>query len=166
MRTKTRKKPESSNREPSTGIPADEPKKSVLKEIADLYSIRVEDLRERHRILFGHAGRFAGRDVLIRAIAQKLQEDAFGALSEPAKGRLEELKKDLNPIAELGRKLTPAHRLPLPGTVLSKTYKGQLFEVKVLSKGFEYKGRPYRSLSRIAREISGVHQSGFVFFGL
>jgi len=59
------------------------------------------------------------------------------------------------------------HSTPtLPGTTLSRKYKGTTHLVKVLPKGFEYNGQHYRSLSAIAKEITGSHWNGFVFFGL
>jgi len=57
-------------------------------------------------------------------------------------------------------------RLPLPGTLLVREYKGQSVVVKVLDEGFEYEGRRYKSLSAIAREVTGTKWNGFLFFGL
>lgn len=57
-------------------------------------------------------------------------------------------------------------RLPVVGTVITKTYHGQTFEVKVLENGFEYQGKNYKSISRVAMEIVKRPISGYVFFGL
>jgi hypothetical protein len=57
-------------------------------------------------------------------------------------------------------------RLPKPGTVLSRPYRGHDIRVSVLEKGFEHAGRPYRSLSAIAREVTGQRWNGLLFFGL
>ena len=57
-------------------------------------------------------------------------------------------------------------RLPMPGTVLTREYKGQLLKVTVRDDGFEYDGETYRSLSAIAKEITGSHWNGYHFFGL
>lgn len=57
-------------------------------------------------------------------------------------------------------------RLPLPGTLLVREYKGQSVVVKVLDEGFEYEGRRHKSLSTIAREVTGTKWNGFLFFGL
>lgn len=57
-------------------------------------------------------------------------------------------------------------RLPMPDSVLSKTYRGKTIEVKVLEKGFEYQGKVYKSISRVAMEIVQRPISGYVFFGL
>jgi hypothetical protein len=55
-------------------------------------------------------------------------------------------------------------RLPPPGTVLTRTYKGALLQVRVLPAGFEYDGLAYKSLSAVARAITGSHCNGFLFF--
>ena len=57
-------------------------------------------------------------------------------------------------------------RIPPAGTVLTKTYHGQILEVKVLENGFEYQGKVYKSISRVAMEIVHHPISGYVFFGL
>lgn len=57
-------------------------------------------------------------------------------------------------------------RLPTVGTVITKTYHGQTIEVKVLENGFEYQGKTYKSISRVAMEIVKRPISGYVFFGL
>lgn len=57
-------------------------------------------------------------------------------------------------------------RLPAVGTVIMKTYHGQSLEVKVLENGFEYQGKLYKSISRVAMEIVKRPISGYVFFGL
>ena len=147
-------------------------KNSILKQITDLYELPIKDLKERYHDLISDGNATAKKDFLIRRIARKLQEDVFGKMSTPTLDHLNQLKTDINPLEDLGRRSAKSshskssHRLPLPGTVISKTYKGKLIQVKVLEKGFEYNGKPYRSLSRIAREVSGVHQSGFVFFAI
>lgn len=58
------------------------------------------------------------------------------------------------------------NRLPAVGTVITKTYHGQAFEVKILENGFEYQGKTYKSISRVAMEIVKRPISGYVFFGL
>jgi hypothetical protein len=55
-------------------------------------------------------------------------------------------------------------RLPPPGTILTRPYKGQPLQVRVLPGGFEYEGQVYRSLSAVAKHITGAHCNGFLFF--
>jgi Protein of unknown function (DUF2924) len=57
-------------------------------------------------------------------------------------------------------------RLPLPGSVLARIYKGETLVVKVLSAGFEYEGEFYKSLSAVAKKITGSHCNGYLFFSL
>ena len=57
-------------------------------------------------------------------------------------------------------------RLPPPGNMVERQYKGQMIRVVVLQEGFEYEGQRYRSLSAIAKEVSGTHTNGFLFFRL
>ena len=57
-------------------------------------------------------------------------------------------------------------RIPPTGSIISKTYRGQQIEVKVLENGFEYKGKFYKSISRVAMTITNRQISGYVFFGL
>ena len=57
-------------------------------------------------------------------------------------------------------------RLPAAGRILARRYKGQVFRVKVLAKGLEHDGRVYRSLSAVAKAITGSHCNGFLFFRL
>jgi hypothetical protein len=56
--------------------------------------------------------------------------------------------------------------LPLPGTILTRTYRGRQIEVKVMPQGFEYEGESYRSLSAVAKVVTGSHWNGHLFFGL
>lgn len=148
-------------------------KDGILKQINALYIMRIKELKEQYRTLYpGDKSLPSNKDFLIRRIAYKLQENVYGGLSTKAQEQIETLKTELNPLERLNKRPTEGdhpktvHRLPLPGSIITKTYKGRNVEVKVLHKGFEYKGKPYRSLTQIAREITGVHQSGFVFFGV
>jgi hypothetical protein len=60
----------------------------------------------------------------------------------------------------------PDDRLPLPGTIITRPYKGETLQVKVLPKGFEYQGEVYKSLSAVAKVITGSHCNGYLFFRL
>ncbi len=103
------------------------------------------------------------REVLVPLLAYRLQERVFGGLKPSTGKRLRELLgAGLN-----GR--TPDEVLglrPKPGTRFVREWKGKLHEVSVLPDGYEYDGRIYRSLSEIARLISGTRWSGPAFFGL
>ncbi len=96
-------------------------------------------------------------------------------LSKEAQEKLTELIEKYDPInnktfksGENGLKGPNARdsRLPIPGTVITRKYKGNLIEVKVLEEGFEFEGKLCRSLTNIARKITGSVWNGFNFFNL
>ena len=62
--------------------------------------------------------------------------------------------------------LRTEQRLPPPGTILSRTYKGEVLQVRVLDRGFEFEGTVYGSLSAVAKKITGGHCNGHAFFRL
>jgi hypothetical protein len=57
-------------------------------------------------------------------------------------------------------------RLPMPGTIITREYKGRTLQVRVLKQGFEFEGESYKSLSAVAKKISGSHCNGYLFFRL
>jgi len=103
------------------------------------------------------------RDLLIRFLAYRMQEQAYGGVSQATRRRLAELarKFETNPNAEL-----PGAPRIKPGTRLIRDWCGQSHRVTVLENGYEYQGKHYSSLSRIARLITGTRWSGPLFFGL
>jgi hypothetical protein len=132
-----------------------------------------------HPLRRGHPRRQQGW--LIKRIAWRLQALAEGDLTERARQRAKELAND----ADLRRSppksghlcLLPSTRavkptakhhpsLPPPGTILHRPYKGEILQVKVLRHGLEFEGKVYRSLSAVAKAITGSHCSGFLFFRL
>ncbi len=104
------------------------------------------------------------RDLLIRAIAYRLQERATGGLSQACKRTLRSLADQTSGEGALGAlKLTSALA---PGVRLVRDWGGQAHTVRVLETGFEYRGERYRSLTEIARRITGARWSGPRFFGV
>ena len=103
------------------------------------------------------------RDLLIKFLAHRMQEQAHGGLSPATHKRLRELarKFEANPNAEI----LGAPRIK-PGTRLIRDWRGQSHRVTVLENGYEYAGKRYPSLSQIARLITGTRWSGPLFFGL
>jgi hypothetical protein len=147
----------------------------TTREIAALQKMTVGRLREKYREVFGEESRSRNKSYLFRRIAYRIQEKKHGGLSERARKRAEELAKDapirrrgakgrLGEEAQAKRKRDP--RLPQPGTVLKRALGKTEHQVKVLESGFEFKGKLYRSLSAIAREITGTSWNGYLFFGL
>jgi len=103
------------------------------------------------------------------------QEFEKGGLSPEAKIRLQELIRKYDPINNKSMRINGKKeaetkpgktRLPIPGTVITRKYKGKLLEVKVLEKGFEFEGKPYRSLTGIVKKITGAQWNGYNFFDL
>lgn len=155
---------------------------AALKEIEQLRGLAVSGLREKYREVFGEDSRSNHKDYLYRRIAWRLQANAEGDLSERARRRVLEIANDadlrvrapknvLGPDAHKRTTITAINgardcRLPKPGTLLTREFKGQVHVVKVLEDGFEYESRQYKSLSKIASEIAGTRWNGFVFFGL
>ena len=157
---------------------------SVTAQILALQKMTVGQLREKWIELYGEQTRSCNRQYLWRRLAWRLQELRFGGLSERARARITELNRDDDlrfqpprgwdpdaivepgPTSGQSARLVRDHRLPAPGTVITRDYKGQEIRVSVLEKGFEFEGRPYRSLSAIAQAVTGQKWNGWLFFGL
>ena len=151
-------------------------------DLAALKRLSVSQLQARHAELFGETTTARHKTWLIRRLAWRLQALAEGDLSERARQRAAELARDadlrLQPpqgttaTALHGGGQLPVgrgslnHRLPPPGTTLSRLYKGQILQVQVLEQGFAFNGQVYRSLSAVAKAITGAHYNGYLFFRL
>jgi Protein of unknown function (DUF2924) len=128
-------------------------------EIAALPALSALELRVAWRALrCGEPTAGSSRDLLLREIAYKLQERAHGGLAPAIKRRLRALTNGAGALA-------PALLLK-PGTHLLREWQGRTHTVIVLDDGFEYEGERHRSLTQIARRITGAHWSGPRFFGL
>jgi hypothetical protein len=103
------------------------------------------------------------RDMLLRGVLYKVQEQAHGGLSRRAK-RILHLLADKH--AALGDDARDPSGLLKPGARVMREWRGRTFSVGVHEDGFDYDGRRYRSLTQIAEEITGAHWSGPRFFGL
>ena len=150
--------------------------------LAALEGMTARQLRDRYAEVFGEAARSNNRRWLLRRVAWRIQAQAEGGLSERARRRAEELARDedlrLRPPTDRGpglgaevrtvsgRLVRRDDRVPIPGAVLVRSFKGADHRVTVLPHGFEYGGTTYRSLSAVAFAISGSHWNGFHFFGL
>ena len=157
---------------------------AVLMEIESLRRASLAALRARYREVFGEEARSRHREHLFRRIAWRLQALAEGDLSERARDRASEIARDadLRIIAPRdfftvgGERVRTARgnrnrreqdsRLPLPGTVLTRNWKGRTILVEVLARGFRYQNQHYSSLSAIAVAVTGTRWNGLAFFGL
>jgi len=103
------------------------------------------------------------RDLLMLGVAWKIQERAFGGLGAATKRRLADLSRTMERDGDVTRNRVACLK---PGARLVREWRGETNTVIVREEGFEWKGRTWRSLSVIAREITGVHWSGPRFFGI
>jgi hypothetical protein len=154
----------------------------IIGEVAALQRMTVMQLRTKYGEVFGEETRSGHKEFLIRKIAWRLQAQAEGGLSERARRRAMELANDLDirtrAPSQVAALVAPERtetstvpgikdaRLPMVGTVLRREYKGRSIQVTVLPDGFQYDGQVFRSLSAIAKEVTGAHWNGYHFFGL
>ena len=153
---------------------------NVEKQLADLRKLTPKQLREKYLEVFGEPSRSGNKAFLYKRVAWRIQSLAEGTLSERARRRAAELAQEADIRTTVPRVATPgsgptttapytaAHdgRLPPPGAILTRKYKGRTIEVTVLPKGYAWDGDVYRSLSAVARAITGSTWSGPKFFGL
>ncbi len=133
---------------------------TVLKQVSALPKLEYEELREMWDSMFDKPPQSTNRTYMIRRMAYRIQELAFGGLSEEARKRMHELKRRSDTFAKKTRVLPPV------GTQLVREYQGIEHRVMVLPQGFEYGNVTYNSLSEVARVITGTRWSGPKFFGL
>lgn len=136
----------------------------IAAEIASLTALDLHMLRQRWMECYGvEPGNRISRQMLIQAIACKLQADALGGLGKTTQRKLARLAAELRRDGQInaGRSQTAS-----TGTRLIREWKGKTHEVQVTGDGYVWEGRRYRSLSQIARAITGTRWSGPRFFGL
>jgi hypothetical protein len=156
----------------------------LKKEVDRLGEMTVSELRQRYAELFGEPTRTWHKDWLRKRVAWRIQALAEGDISERARRRAAELAYDADlrlsppkesngkspePGSPLTARIPPPkidRRLPPRGTVLTRQYKGQSIQVRVLADGFEYEGNHFQSLSALAEAITGGHCNGYLFFRL
>ncbi|MFT8247236.1 DUF2924 domain-containing protein [Roseomonas sp. BN140053] len=142
------------------------PRSDMLGRLAALRSASTPALKQQWRELFGQAPpRFHPRTYLRSRLAYRIQELAYGGLRPETVDRLVALGEQLDGGNVVLRRIRADHR-PLPGTRLLREWAGVEHVVTVLADGFEWEGRPYQSLSAIARAITGTRWNGWTFFGL
>jgi hypothetical protein len=136
---------------------------ALTTEIARLSKLDIDELRERWRAIYGKApSPEIGRSFLTRAIVYRLQERAYGGL-KPSTSRLLARAVEENPTGSSKR---PQSRMAQSGTILIREWQGTAHRVTMLDDGVSFNGKRYRSLSEVAREITGSRWSGPRFFGL
>jgi hypothetical protein len=149
----------------------------VDNEVAAMQRMTVYELREKFTEVFGEPTKVRNKPCLIKRIAWRMQANEYGGLSERALQRAKEIANfaDLRLTAPMaGNRPAPRapaptvadKRLPMAGTILTRDYKGRTLQVHVADDGFEYEGQRYKSISAVAKAITGAHWNGFLFFGL
>ena len=141
------------------------PPADVLGRVAALKASSALDLKQQWRELFGKEPPPFNRPYLESRLAYRIQELAYGGLKPETRARLEALGDQLDGGNVVLRRIRADSR-PLAGTRLLREWKGTEHSITVLADGFEWEGRPYRSLSAIARAITGTRWNGWTFFGL
>jgi hypothetical protein len=143
---------------------SDELDDRVEAEVERVSTLRIVELRALWRAKFKSEPPMAfGPDLLRRSIAYKIQEEAYGGLDR-ATSRLHRQLMAQYAKTNGGRPVLP--RRIKPGSMLIREWKGQSHRVTVMEDGFAYEGKPYESLSEIARLITGTRWNGPKFFGL
>jgi hypothetical protein len=150
--------------------------------IADLQKMGLKELRSEYERVFGKPTKSRSRKHLFTQVAGRLQETggesgsgnlAGSALTtkfQPKRKPSRATDKTNKPKERKKRQPRPIgtrdSRLPKVGATITKTYKGRTINVRVRENGFEYEGREFRSLSAIAKHVTGAIWNGFLFFGL
>lgn len=140
-------------------------KSSILAQLAALKDAPAPVLKARWRELFDTEPPAYNRRFLESRLTYRIQELTFGGLSRETTERLQALANQYASRDPTERKKRPASR-PVTGTKLIREWQGVEHSVTVRLNDFEYQGRPYKSLSSVAREITGTKWNGWVFFGL
>jgi Protein of unknown function (DUF2924) len=135
----------------------------LSRKIATLTDLTAQQLRTEWRRLYRYNPPRLSRDLLVRTIAYRMQELAYGGLSKRTQRRLVALTKELQTNGSIASDPGPRVR---PGVGLVREWRGRTHTVVVTEDGFEYAGKTYSSLSKIAQTITGAHWSGPRFFGL
>ncbi len=155
---------------------------NIEKEVAAMQRMTVDELRKQYAEVFGEQTNGRNKAWLIKRIAWRMQANEEGDLSERARRRAMEIANDadirMTPPRAPKLSVDAHHRTAtkhvnlggknelLPGTKLRREYKGQTITVDVLEKEFAFEGERYKSLTAIAKLVTGKHWNGFHFFNL
>jgi hypothetical protein len=150
----------------------------VPTQLAALEKMNVGQLAEKYRELYGEPTRTRNKEYLRKRLAWRIQELAEGGLPASASSASPSSATTCPSAGACGsprrrRTLGPvqAHeprdpRVPSVGTVLRRVFNGVAHEVTICAEGFDYAGERFKTLSAIAKHITGTPWNGFLFFGL
>jgi hypothetical protein len=138
--------------------------RAIEAEIRRLPDLSLAELRNRWKALYGNpAPQSLRRNFLARAVAYQMQVEAYGGLSNSTKRRLREITEAVrggNPdAAGVARRIRP-------GTQMIREWRDKTHIVTAISEGFEWNGKTYKSLSAVAKQITGTNWNGYAFFGI
>lgn len=133
--------------------------------LAALKTAPTSELKQQWRELFETEPHIYNRRYLESRLAYRIQELAFGGLNPKTVKRLEALGEQLDGGNITTRRIRNDLK-PIAGTRLLREWQGVEHVVTVTADGYEWQGRPYKSLSAIARAITGTRWNGWIFFGL
>ena len=134
----------------------------VAARVAALPKTPTPELKQMWRDLYDKEPPGFSRNYLVSRLAYRIQELAYGGLKPATRARLDALADALDPKA-VGKRVGNG---PMVGSQLIRMWRGTEHRVEVLADGFEWEGRRYKSLSAVARAISGTRWNGWTFFGL
>ena len=151
-------------------------KEDILARILAFKTASLPELQKEYGALYGDKKAPSNnKTYLWQRIAYRIQELEYGGLPKEAQNKAKELAQEYDPINNKALRpdngavkhcVSRDRRLPLPGTIITKNYKGADIRVKILEKGFEYNGKVYKSLTAIAKEVTGSHWNGYLFFNM
>lgn len=153
---------------PQAELQPDRSRQSVLRQLAALQDLTTDQLKDRWRDLYCSEPPAYNRQFLIRRLAYRIQELFHGGLAQTAREALRRAAEK-DPMACLYQKPDPAgdKEVSIPdGTRFVRSWKGRRYEVAAAQGGFEFEGQRYRSLSAVAKQITGAHWNGRLFFGV
>ncbi|TRZ94935.1 DUF2924 domain-containing protein [bacterium] len=151
-----------------------------LSQIMELKENSLGELKTKYEELFSGQNAPSNNKIFLwRKIAYRLQELECGGISAGTQSKIQQLIQQYDPINNKALRPETASenhpkksnisrdkRLPIPGTVITKEYKGIKLQIKILGSGFEYNSKIYKSLTAIAKEVTGAHWNGYLFFNL
>jgi len=151
-----------------------------LSQIMALRENSLSELKAKYEELFPGQNTPSNNKVFLwRKIAYRLQELEYGGISAETQSKIQQLIQQYDPINNKALRpdnipenqpkksgISRDKRLPIPGTVITKEYKGISLQVKVLKLGFEYNSKVYKTLTAIAKKVTGAHWNGYLFFNL
>ena len=141
--------------------------KPIAEEIAELRALDAQQLYDRYIDLYGREPRVKHREYMFKRCAWKVQEQRFGGLSTTAQKRLEELMAEIDEPSlrrVTGKLAKPA--TTKPGTQIVREWRERRIVVTAVEGGFQFEGAVYRSLTAVAKAVTGTHWNGRKFFGM